>query len=499
MSNIRVTYSGLISLAVGFVSVLLGLLFTLIVTRTLNAIEYGTWGLIGGVIVYATIIEPMISYWAIRESARNIESGRTAVTSSLLVSLGGLLIYLISAYFVGVNTNADQNTVILGSLLVPLIFLNRILTSISYGWKPQSAAFGQICFAITEISIGSLLVYVLDLGTVGVIYSVAASYSASIIFLLIYSRDRLKNKIQKEFLKKWIKLSWVSLYPAIGITVLFFDVTIFSIITGSVIGIAFWTASLVIVNFISNSGLISRAVYPKLLQDNNHAYLSENIRQLFYFTILFTALVITFAKPGLFALNPEYVFAVPIVIVLSLQIFLFTITSNFQTFITGIEQVDVNQNSTFKDYFKSKLFYIPTVSLIQSIIYLISLTILLYMLISYDYSQLDLVISWSILSLSVQIPASVTIFILVKRNFSLQINLKEIFKYVFSSIIAFGITYILLESFLQYDIELFEFLSITLLFVLIGITIYFGFTFIFDSKTRNLFNVILNRISNNNS
>jgi len=46
MSDIRVTYSGLISLIVGAIGTATGLIFILIVTRTLSPQEFGTWGLI---------------------------------------------------------------------------------------------------------------------------------------------------------------------------------------------------------------------------------------------------------------------------------------------------------------------------------------------------------------------------------------------------------------------------------------------------------------------
>ena len=56
MSGIRVTYSGLISFVVGLASVFTGIIFTIIVTRQLTPEEFGTWNLIGGLIVYAVII-----------------------------------------------------------------------------------------------------------------------------------------------------------------------------------------------------------------------------------------------------------------------------------------------------------------------------------------------------------------------------------------------------------------------------------------------------------
>ena len=59
MSGIRVTYTGLISLVGGMVSVFTGVIFTLIITRSVTPEEYGTWGLIIGLITYVTLIAPI--------------------------------------------------------------------------------------------------------------------------------------------------------------------------------------------------------------------------------------------------------------------------------------------------------------------------------------------------------------------------------------------------------------------------------------------------------
>ena len=68
--TIRVLYSGLFFFVVGIITILTGLVFMLIITRTLSQQEFGTWTLIMGLIVYVTIIEPIGSYWVTREIAR---------------------------------------------------------------------------------------------------------------------------------------------------------------------------------------------------------------------------------------------------------------------------------------------------------------------------------------------------------------------------------------------------------------------------------------------
>ena len=77
MTEIRVTYTGLISLIGGIISIFTGVIFTLIITRSVTPEEYGTWGLIIGLITYVMLIGPIVSYWSTRDTARNIQSRKT--------------------------------------------------------------------------------------------------------------------------------------------------------------------------------------------------------------------------------------------------------------------------------------------------------------------------------------------------------------------------------------------------------------------------------------
>ena len=56
MSNIRVTYAGLFSFLFGLISILTGLVFTIIVTRSLSVTEFGSWGVIGTLVSYTLIM-----------------------------------------------------------------------------------------------------------------------------------------------------------------------------------------------------------------------------------------------------------------------------------------------------------------------------------------------------------------------------------------------------------------------------------------------------------
>lgn len=471
----------------------MGLISTFIVTRSLNASEYGTWGLINGIITYIMIIEPVVSYWVTREIARGIESAKTAILSNGIFSIVGIFAYLIIAYLIGNNTNVNQNDLLFGFIMIPATILNRTLIAINWGWKPHAINYGALAQSLVQITTTLIFIYFLHMGISGIIIAMTISYLSSVVVLSISARDKIKNNIKIEFLKKWLRLFWFPVYPGIAIIIASMDVAIFSLITGSVEGLAFWSAAMAISLLITNSRAISMAVYPKLLGEEKSEYLQENITQLFYFAIPITALTISLAKPALFALNPMYEVAFPVVIFTSIYMFFHILNNVFQSILTGSEKVDLN-HASIKDYYKSKLFSIPTISLFQSILYIGLIVVGLLVFESTTHSQLSLVIYWSVIAFVTSFPFTIYLYILVKKNFNVFIDVNSISKYLITSVGVFGMTYALTEYFLVYEIEAFRFIPNLLLFVGLGIGGYISVTYLIDWKTRNLFKAIMGEL-----
>jgi len=495
MSSIRVTYSGLFFFVVGIITVFTGLAFLLIVTRSLNPFEFGTWNLIIGIILYVSLIQPITSYWITREIARNETSSKTAIISSGLFSSIGIVLFLVIAFFTSEQTDAIQEVLFFAVIMIPVIFLNDVLISINMGFKPHVTSFGKLSLEITKIPLAILFVYSMDFGVQGVILSVTLANIPSIILLSYFAREKIMNKFKFEYIKKWIRLSWVSLYPGINLLFRSLDVLIFSLITGSVIGLAYYGAAWSVSTLVAQSSSISSAVYPKLLSGGKTDYLQDNITKMFYFATLLSAISITFARPGLFALNPLYEIAIPLVIIMTMRFILDTFNRAFENFLIGIEKVDQDSKSTFKNYAKSKLFAIPTFRLIQNIVYMILLiTILIFL--SSNHSDFELLTYWVILGFITSIPITIYLSILVSRNFKVKLDLFSSSKYVISCIIIFVPIYFITDIYLEYNERIIEFLPNLLIFVGIGIIFYLSLTYIIDSKTRIFFNAIIQEIKN---
>jgi len=118
MSSIRVSYSGLIGFSVSMISILTGLMFTVLITRELTPEEFGLWAIMGAMISYFLIMEPIISYWTTREIARGKNIGTTSLMMSLLFSLGSIPLYVVASFYVSDINETSFNVMLLGIFLI---------------------------------------------------------------------------------------------------------------------------------------------------------------------------------------------------------------------------------------------------------------------------------------------------------------------------------------------------------------------------------------------
>jgi len=496
MSGIRVTYSGMISFVVGLASVITGLIFTLIITRQLTQEEFGAWSLIGSLIAYVLVIHPIVSYWTTREIARGIESGRTAFISCGGFSILSILIFFGIAYIFGFKTDIDYHILLFAGILIPVEFFRAVLVGITQGYKPQNEEYGNLIFELIKIPLALLIIFYFDLGIAGVIITVFISRLANVIVLLFLTREKLKGKFNKKALKKWIKLFWLPIYPYLSAILTTSDIAIFSIMTGSVFGLAYWSAATTISRIVHHSAKIGKAVYPKLLEGGKKELFQENLIRVFYFAFPLAAMSFVFSKPALFALNPLYSEAATVMIFLVPMIFLRTFSELFSSALKGAEKVDTRENATFRDYIRSKLFYMPTVRIVQRGLYLISLTVMLFLMIPSNQDQIQLVVYWAIIALVIQIPYTGFLYLLIRKEFTLRFDKKALFKYFSASVVAFGFTFLLMEEYLVYKISIFEFLPEFLQYVIIGGLAYLAITYIIDKKTRKLTKSIISEVKN---
>lgn len=495
MSNVRVTYSGMIAFVVGISSLFTGLIFTVIITRQLSQEEFGIWSLIGGLIAYAFLIRPVIPFWNTREIARGVQSGKTAFISNYFLILIALIAYFGIAYVFGEKTQVNFSILIFASLLIPVEFVRGILVGIANGFKPQIEEYGLIVFEATKISFAIFLIYFFQLGVEGVILVTVLASLASSVLMGVLVREKIRGEFKKELLKKWLKLVWLPIYPRISNLLTQIDVTVFTLFSGSVTGLAYWAAARSVSKIVTHSTSVGKAVYPKLLSGGKKEYFQENILLVFYFAFPLAGMSIAFAKPALFILNPLYEVAVLVVIFMVPTILLRTLGELFSQSLKGIEKVDIKEDAKFLDYLKSKLFFLPTLRNINRGVYVASLAIMLILLDPQLESELELVINWAILALLIQIPFTIYLYSLVRKEFLLTIDIKTLLKYLITSVFVFGITFIFMNNNLTYHISVFKFFPEFLPYLVLSSIGYLGITYLIDNRTRKLVRLIISEIT----
>jgi len=499
LSDIRVTYSGLIAFAIGMLTVFTGLVFVLFITRSLSPEEFGTWSVIGGMVSYFLISERIISFWTTRQIARGENVGKTSITSSAVLSIGVIPIYFALSYAVHNSSDANLDLLWFGSLLLPCYLVSQTLNSINMGHKPQAKSYGNLILEITKIPAALLLVVIFDLGVIGAITALVIAYITKIAGQIYFAREKIKEKLSVEVIKRWFRLSWLPLYAYFSTHVLAAEIVLFSILAGSLVSVAFYSVSFAIAGIMTHAAGISQALYPKLLAKGSPNYIIDTLVRLLFFAIPLLGIIIIFSKPGLFALNPEYQEAWIIVILLGFRQFFYIITEVFYGVLLGLENVDVEHKPKFSMLIKSKLFQIPTIRAIHFTSYLVTFAVVMLILTSYDVEELDLVSWWASLSLAFEIPFFIYSWILVKKHVKISFPFTTIAKYIGAALIMIVIYLITSDWIIKYEISIYKFLPGVIIEFVICAASYLLITYFIDKRTRSLFKAIITELTSRGS
>lgn len=464
------------------------------VTRKITPDDLGLWTLIGSLVGYVAIIDPIVTYWTTRQIARGERVGKTALYTSGLFSIGGFGIYSIIIIYVSYSLGADFWILFLASALIPCTFLTNALNSICLGFRPQAVSYGMIAFESSKIPLGIIFVVFIPLGIIGALIATIGASIANAVMLIYLSKEQIVGKIKKSVIKFWLKMSWLSIYASSYGLIWKFDVLVFSLLTTSLVGLAYWGVAASVTNIVAYSGKISEALYPKLIAAGKNEIAVENLKRSLYFAIPILAANIIFVKPILHIVNPIYIDGIYIVIIISIKAFVHIFMGFYFTVLEGKESIDTNKNATFKQYIRSNLFLKPTLMIVLSVVYVISLVVFLVFLKTSEMSDIYVVTVWALILLGITIIFAIVGMILVRKQYKIIFDYTPILKYLGVAILASLIVYYISEQNLVYTESVFNFLPQIIPLLLLGGGIYFGITYIIDKSTKILFHSILNEL-----
>ena len=493
MSNIRLTYAGLIGLVVRLSSLVTGLVFSVLVTRNLVVEDFGLYSLIGSLIAYALFGHLISGYWVRRQIPRGENVGKAAIIWGGIFSIVGIIVYLTAAYLTSQNTSSDFQILALASILIPATYLANTIDTINYGFKPQANSYSILSFEVAKIPLGYILLEPMGLGLVGAIIATFIALLVKILTGVYFAFPKLKEALNLSYIKKWIKLSWLPLYGGFAGNIFVLDTAIVAILLGSTEPLAFFAVAITIASIVGHSQAITSPLEPKLIADARKDYVKTTTRLFTLFGIPLFVAIIVFAKPLLFLLNPVYSTAIWIVYILGIRTFIISIQNLLGNVITGIERVDTNDKATFTQYRKSNLFLTNTLSWIRTGLYLVPIIAVFSLITTSNYSLIDLVIIWAIIALISDLAITIVYALLVKKVNYLLFDWKSILKYFLLSVIAGSASYYFVENFIVFERDLQVFLPGLAAALAIGAAIYIGTLYFLDDYLRLLIRAIFKK------
>ena len=473
--------------------ILASLAFIIIVTRQLTPEEFGVWAIIGSMVSYSAATEPIISYWTTRQVARGKPVGKTSMASTSLFAGGSIPIYIVSVYLFANVEASFIDSMILGAILIPVTFVRGTLSAVNLGYKPHAVSIGMAVFQSVKIPAGLGLVFFLELGLEGAILAVFAAHLVDIAVQVRYARSKLVALLDFSYLKGWIRQAWIPLYGRIPGVLASLDVIIYTIIVGSIVGVAYYAAAAAVAGIVNRAGRISQALYPKLLAEGSRDHISENFTWVMYFAIPMVVVAAIFSRHAMFLLNPEYAGAWIAAVLLALNSLVHVLIGFFQQVLMGTDTVDADEMPRASVLLKSRLFLVGTIANIHHVLYLGVLAIFLYAF--NDMSDLDLVAVWSAVFLAVSAPFVIYYGLLVRRHTPFRVQSSAILRYLAGGAGIVAVFVLTNEHIVEFEASIYSYVPGLLLELLLCCATYLGITYAIDFKTRRLFRLVLMEIS----
>ena len=488
-SEIRLQYSGFIIFAARMLSVATGLVFTLMLTRAITQDQLGIWGNINDIIAYFAFLAPAFPFWATRFVARNKEGTvKTGFLANLTVSMVATVIYLPLIPLIMPLLGISQTYMIpylIASMQIIETYLTTMLEACLRAKIPQTIGYGLLIEETCKVLLAYVLIVELQQPIIGALLTLTISFAVRIIYYLKLLSPELKQPVDWNYVKEWLKGSTLNIYYYVGTRIATF-ILIMLIAYDPLAGPAargMYQAALTIANIITYSSFLSFALYPKLLAENSTQDITTSLKTVLMFAIPMTAGAIALPNSYLIILKTIYEEAAPVLVVLAIGAFVQIITQFFLYVLLGLENIDKETKIPLQKLLKRPLFIAFTLPYIQSAI---ALPTTFYVLATLTQNQpVTAAIYVSIIDTIATLAMFLVLYVIIRRIVKLNIPWKNIAKYVFASVVMASVLFLI-----PHPTRLLFTLGITA----VGAILYLAVLMAIDKEARMLVNYVWQEI-----
>jgi hypothetical protein len=126
-------------------SIFTGLIFLVMITRSLSVQQFGLYEVITDLVAFAAYPAGLVAFWATRDIARGKMFGKTAIVLNIVLSAIGVTLYVVLSYLSAEKiAQASFPTLVFAVLLVPVAYFNQAANAVVAGHKPAVLGYAVI-------------------------------------------------------------------------------------------------------------------------------------------------------------------------------------------------------------------------------------------------------------------------------------------------------------------------------------------------------------------
>jgi O-antigen/teichoic acid export membrane protein len=480
--EIRLRYSGFIVFAAQMLSLVTGLVFTLLLTRNMAAQEYGVWANIFDVISYFLLLSGVFPFWTLRFVARRWEgAAKTGFLANLVLSLISAFVYILAAPFVASALHISGSYVlmyVIASVQIVNMYLIASLESVLRARKPQAIGYGLLIEEGCKIALAYVLIVRFQQLFLGALLSLIVAASIQVLYYLKLTWKEFTRKIEWFYARQWLKCSTANIYNSIGNQMAAFPVILLFLYGGQAAR-GDYQAALTFANIIGYSLFLSFALYPRLLTKNSAEEVSSSLKTVLMFAFPMLTITLMLSQSLLTILNAHFSEATLVLQFLAVDAFVLLITQFYSSVIFGVERFDEEATIPFKELLKSKIFKVFTLPYIQAAV---SIPLCYYVLTQYASNQpVQAAVLVTAINLAVHTAALLIQYAMVRTSVHIHVPWRSIGKYVLASGVSAVSLYLLPHA---------TTILVTFAVVLTGSAVYLAVVLTIDRDAREIVNAI---------
>jgi O-antigen/teichoic acid export membrane protein len=370
-NEIRIRYSGFIIFASQLLSIITGLVFTLLLSRNMSTSQFGIWTNIFDYTGYFLLLSGVLPFWATRFAARGKEETvKTATLGQLAIALVSVIIYLPAIVLISraIGTQVYLLVYIIAGLYILNVYMITVFESVLRSMRPQVIGYGLLIEEAVKIAIALVVVVGLKQLFLGAILALGISGLVQVLYYVRLLFGQFKQKANWGYLKEWLKGSAAIAYNAVGGQLVAFVFILLFLYGGSNTR-AYYQAAFTFTNIIGYSSSLAFALYPKLLaKTSSDEEVEISLRTMLMVALPLATISIVMSTSLLAILNVVYGVAWPVLIALTVDTLIGLLSSFYSSCLMGTEVFDAEGKISLSKLVRSKIFVVFSFPYVQAAI-----------------------------------------------------------------------------------------------------------------------------------